>query len=70
MKEKLKDYGLWMSIIGCISMLVQVLGIRVDIPVLKEALIGICGILVTLGLISAPSGPKESDEDKESDDEE
>lgn len=58
MKSKLKNYGLWMAIISCIIMIVQTLGLNVDIPILKEALIGICGVLVTLGIISDPDKGK------------
>lgn len=58
MKKKLKNYGLWMSVIGCIILFIQALGLNVDIPILKEALIGVCGVLVTLGLISNPSKGK------------
>ncbi|MGI6701009.1 MAG: phage holin [Christensenellales bacterium] len=57
-KNKLRNYGFWLSVISAALMLIQAFGVKVDIPVLREALISVCGLLVMLGIISDPDKGK------------
>lgn len=58
LKNKLRNYGFWVAIISAALVIVQALGVNIDIPVVKEVLISICGILVMLGIISNPEKGK------------
>jgi len=58
LKNKLKNYGFWVSLISAVMMIIQAFGLNIDIPVLKEALISICGLFVMLGIISNPEKGK------------
>ena len=55
MKEKFKNYGLWMSVASCIIMLLQACGLRIDVPYVNEIISAVLGVLVVLGIISNPS---------------
>lgn len=58
LRKKLKNYGFWVSLISAVMMIIQAFGVNINIPVLKEALISICGLLVMLGIISNPEKGK------------
>lgn len=58
LKDKVKNYGFWVSIISEIIILVQLFGLRIDVPILKEVLLTICSLMVTLGIISNPEKGK------------
>ena len=55
MKGKFRNYGLWISIISAILMLLQAMGLKFDLPYVNEIITSILGVLVTLGIISNPS---------------
>lgn len=55
MKEKFKNYGLWLSIASTIIMILQAMGLRFDVPYVNEIITSVLGVLVTLGIISNPS---------------
>lgn len=55
MKGKFKNYGLWISIVSAILMLLQAMGLKFDLPYVNEIITSILGVLVTLGIISNPS---------------
>lgn len=70
LKNKIRNYGFWMSIIGAAVMIMQALGLNINIPMINEALTSVCGLLVVLGIISNPEKGKgyidsEDKEDKE-----
>lgn len=66
MKEKLKNYGLWISIASCGVMILQACGLRIDVPIVNEIITAILGVLVTLGIISDPDkGSGYSDKNNE-----
>ena len=52
--KKLKNYKVWVAIIGAGLMLAQALGMKVEVPILKEALLASCAVLVTLGILTNP----------------
>lgn len=55
MKEKFKNYGLWVSLISAVLMILQAIGLKIDLPYVNEIITSILGVLVTLGIISNPS---------------
>ena len=55
MKGKFRNYGLWISIISAVLMLLQAIGLLFDLPYVNEIITSILGVLVTLGIISNPS---------------
>ena len=63
--KKFKSYKVWVAIIGVGLMLIQALGVKVDVPVLKEALLAVCALLVTLGILTNPDKESDSQEKRE-----
>lgn len=55
MKEKFKNYGLWLSMISAVLMLLQAMGLKFDLPYVNEIITSVLGIFVALGIISNPS---------------
>ncbi len=55
MKEKFRNYGLWISLISAVLMILQSLGLKFDLPYINEVITSILGVLVALGIISNPS---------------
>lgn len=55
MNGKFRNYGLWISIISAVLMLLQAMGLKFDLPYVNEIITSILGVLVTLGIISNPS---------------
>ena len=55
MKGKFRNYGLWISIISAVLMLLQAMGLKFDMPYVNEIITYILGVLVTLGIISNQS---------------
>ena len=55
MKDKLKNYGLWVSIASTVIMILQACGLKFDVPVVNEIITAVLGIFVTLGIVSNPS---------------
>ena len=55
MKGKFRNYGLWISIISAVLMLLQAMGLKFDLPYVNEIITSILGVLVTHGIISNQS---------------
>lgn len=55
MKEKFRNYGLWISLISAVLMILQSMGLKFDLPFINEVITSILGVLVALGIISNPS---------------
>lgn len=55
MKERFKNYGLWVSLASAVVMLLQAFGLKFDVPYVNEIITGILGFLVACGIISNPS---------------
>lgn len=67
-KKKIKNYGFWVSLGGAVFLLLQSLGIKVNVPYLNEILCSVLGIMVALGIISNPeSGNGYLDKNKDDD---
>lgn len=54
MKDRLKNYGFWLSLASGIIILLQAFGLKVDVPYVNEIITGILGVLVILGIINNP----------------
>jgi|LGOV01.1.fsa_nt_gb uncharacterized membrane protein len=59
LKDKIKNYGFWMSLTASVILMLQVLGKAFDFMVNDELITSIvtsvCGIFIVLGLISNPA---------------
>lgn len=55
MKDKFRNYGLWISLISAVLMILQSMGLKFDAPYVNEIITSILGVLVALGIISNPS---------------
>ena len=55
MKEKFRNYGLWIRLISAVLMILQSMGLKFDLPYINEVITSILGVLVALGIISNPS---------------
>lgn len=55
MKERLKNYGLWLAIIAFIPMLCEGFGISVLPPNYQELSSALLGIFVLLGIVNNPT---------------
>ncbi|MDE6967076.1 MAG: phage holin family protein [Clostridia bacterium] len=55
MKGKFRNYGLWISMISAILMILQAMGLKFDLPYVNEIITSILGVLVAMGIISNPS---------------
>jgi uncharacterized membrane protein len=65
MKERLRNYGLWVSIASLLFMIVQDLGLHITPEKWNAYVDLILGILVMLGIISNPKEGKWFSDDKE-----
>lgn len=58
LKDKMKTYNFWISLVSAILLLVRVIGDKygfsVDAGLVMDITTGLCGIFVILGIISAP----------------
>jgi uncharacterized membrane protein len=68
MKDKLRSKKFWLSLAAAVVVLLQCLGVKIDAPVVNEAVCTVCGVLVLIGLIT-DDVKKENDETEESQDE-
>lgn len=64
MKQKLKSKKFWISFTGIVVMLLQLFGVKVDVPYINEIVDSICAVCILVGLLDAPKD--ETIEDKES----
>lgn len=55
MKGKFRNYGLWVSLISAVIMILQAMGLKFDLPYVNEVITSVLGVLVALGIISNPS---------------
>lgn len=55
MKEKIRSYDFWVSMIGGILIVVKLLFDRFDLPFAQEILTGFLGVMCAAGMIKKPS---------------
>ena len=55
MREKIRTKSFWMSLAAGIVLVLQTLGVRVDVPYLNEILEAVCTLLMLLGVFTAPA---------------
>ncbi len=54
LKIKIRTKSFWMSIISGVVLILQALGVKVDVPYLNEIVGSICSLLVLVGVFTAP----------------
>ncbi|MBE5730762.1 MAG: hypothetical protein E7350_02265 [Clostridiales bacterium] len=64
MNGKYKTKKFWISLVGMVVLLLQLLGVRVDVPYVNEVVNSICAICVFVGLLDGGS-EKKTDENTE-----
>ena len=59
MKNKFKSYSFWTSLVGAITIFLnalgKVIGFIPDDKLISDIILGVAGILVVLGVVSAPT---------------
>ncbi|MDD4211218.1 MAG: phage holin [Clostridia bacterium] len=62
LKEKMKNYGFWMSLTAAVILVLQTFGKTFGFSINDEAINSIvnsiCGVLIVLGIISNPTSGK------------
>ncbi len=58
LKNKVKNYGFWMSLTGAVILMLQTIGnycgFSINSVAIESIITSICGVLVVLGIISNP----------------
>lgn len=55
MYKRVKNYGFWLSMVSAIVILLQALGLKVNLPYVNEVVTAVLGVLVMLGIVSNPT---------------
>ena len=58
LKEKVKNYGFWISLCSAVMLVISNFGLEIDVPYVEEIISSILGVLVILGVISNPKEGK------------
>ena len=61
MKEKLKSYEFWVSIVSAVVVVLQSLSLKFNLPFIQEVVMGFLGVLAVAGLIKKSQPPIEGD---------
>ena len=69
MRKKIRKKSFWISLAAAVTLLLQLLGVKVDAPLVNEIVGVVCGILMLLGIIT-PDGSDEQVADTEQEEEE
>ena len=69
MKEKLKSKRFWLTLVGAVIVLLQAIGLKVDVPAVNEIVTAICSIGIVLGVMIEDTKPKNT-QDSESENQE
>lgn len=56
MKDKLRSKRFWLSLCGTVIMLLQLFGVKIDVPYVNEIINSICAVLVLIGLMDDGGG--------------
>lgn len=70
MKEKLKSKRFWLTLVGAVIVLLQAIGLKVDVPAVNEIVTAICSIGIVLGVMIEDTKPKKSQESESENQEE
>ncbi len=57
MKEKLKSYEFWVSIVSAVMVVLQSLSLKFDLPYIQESVTGFLGILAVVGILKKSKTP-------------
>lgn len=62
LKNKIKNYGFWMSLTGAVILVLQtigkIVGFSIDSVAIESVVSSICGVLIILGIINNPTKGK------------
>ena len=70
MKEKLKSKRFWLTLVGAVIVLLQAVGLKVDVPAINEIVTAICSIAIVLGVMIEDTKTKNSQESESENQEE
>ncbi|MBR2970185.1 MAG: hypothetical protein IKC48_00065 [Clostridia bacterium] len=68
MNGKYKTKKFWISLVGMVVLLLQLLGVRVDVPYVNEVVNSICAICVFVGILDGGSEKKADESAQENTD--
>ena len=61
MKEKLKSYEFWVSIVSAVMVVLQSLSLKFQLPYIQEVVMGFLGILAVAGIVKKSDPPNGED---------
>ncbi|MDE6473548.1 MAG: hypothetical protein K2L70_00405 [Clostridia bacterium] len=64
MKEKLKSYEFWVSVVSAVMVVLQSISLKFDLPYIQEVVMGFLGVLAVAGIVKKKAPP--TDEPSES----
>ena len=57
MKEKIKSYEFWVSIVSAVMVVLQSLSLKFQLPYIQEVVMGFLGILAVAGIVKKSDPP-------------
>ncbi|MDE6210385.1 MAG: hypothetical protein K2O31_02970 [Clostridia bacterium] len=57
MKEKLKSYEFWVSIVSAVMVVLQSISLKFDLPYIQEIVMGFLGVLAVAGIVKKKDPP-------------
>lgn len=55
LKNKLRTKSFWMSLAAGVILILQSLGVKINVPIVNEAMSSVCTVLMLLGIFTAPT---------------
>ncbi len=68
MLQRIKTKKFWVSFAGIIIMLLQLFGVKVDVPYVNEVVNSICAVLILIGLLDPVKSEESSETEEETTD--
>ncbi len=57
MKEKLKSYEFWVSVVSAVMVVLPSISLKFDLPYIQEAVMGFLGVLAVAGIVKKKDPP-------------
>ena len=70
MKEKLKSKRFWITLVGAVIVLLQAIGLKVDVPAINEIVTAVCSVAIVLGVMIEDTKTKNSEQNESENNEE
>lgn len=67
MKEKIKTKSFWLSVVAAVVLVLQNVGLKIDVPYINQIVESLCALMIVLGIFTAPSPTKKADDSDKKD---